>query len=55
MAHTYRPRHLRCRATQLRRESNTMVAPIAVAYRRRASELELEAEVLEGLSVAQAA
>ncbi|MFT7645517.1 MAG: hypothetical protein ACI8Y4_000247 [Candidatus Poriferisodalaceae bacterium] len=55
MAIHSRPRNLRTRASRLRREANIMVAPIAVAYRRRASELELEAEVIEESTLTRAA
>ncbi|GEM_PF-5389324 len=40
-------RRLRGRARHLRRESNLQPSPVALAYRRRAAELELEAEVLD--------
>ena len=40
-------RRFRGRARHLRRESNAQPAPLAVAYRRRAAELELHAEVLD--------
>ena len=38
---------LRDRARHLRRESSDQLAPLAMAYRRRAAELELQAEVLD--------
>ena len=40
-------RGLRGRARHLRRQANVQPAPLALAYRRRASELELQAEVLD--------
>ena len=40
-------RRLRGRARHLRRESNVAPSPLAIAYRRRAAELELQAEVLD--------
>jgi hypothetical protein len=40
-------RRLRGRARHLRRESNVQPSPLALAYRRRAAELELQAEVLD--------
>jgi len=40
-------RRLRGRARHLRRESNLQPSPLALAYRRRAAELELQAEVLD--------
>lgn len=38
---------LRGRARHLRRESNVQPSPLALAYRRRAAELELQAEVID--------
>lgn len=40
-------RRLRGRARHLRREANVQPSPLALAYRRRAAELELQAEVLD--------
>ena len=40
-------RHARQRAERLRGEADTLPAPLAVAYRRRAAELELAAQVTD--------
>ncbi len=40
---------LRSRARRLRSQADTVLDPVAVAYRRRAAELELQAVVLDGL------
>lgn len=39
----------RQRARRLRREAATLPAPLAIAYRRRAAELELEAHLTHAL------
>lgn len=39
------PAHMSARAHSLREQARTLPEPLAVAYRRRASELELEAFV----------
>lgn len=39
--------HARQRAERLRDEAETLPAPLAVAYRRRAAELELAAQVID--------
>ena len=41
--------HARSRATHLREQAATLPEPLAVAYRRRAAELELQAHCLEHL------
>lgn len=37
----------RTRAAQLRHQADSLPAPLAVAYRRRAAELELQAHVID--------
>jgi hypothetical protein len=41
-----RSRTLQSRAAQLRRQSRSALPPLAIAYRRRAAELEMEAALL---------
>jgi hypothetical protein len=43
-----RSRSLAARAARLRTVSETALEPLAIAYRRRAAELELQAAVLSG-------
>ena len=46
-----RSRRLRARARRLRRDANIRLAPLADALRRRAAELELQAFVLDNVSL----
>lgn len=43
---THRSRTLRSRAARLRRLSENALPPLAIAYRRRAAELEMEAALI---------
>lgn len=42
-------KHARTRASRLRSQADALPEPLAVAYRRRAAELELQAHCLEHL------
>lgn len=44
-------RSLRARARRLRRDANMRLAPLADALRRRAAELELQAQLLDNLLI----
>jgi len=44
---------LRSRADSLKAQSKTLIEPLATTYRRRATELELEAFLLENVAVSR--